>query len=168
MKLTVVSVLIVGSLLWLSVPLTAQYTATSLQGTVVDASNAAVPEARVTVRNTDTGFTQNSTASSAGLFQFPRLPVGPYELKVEKEGFSTYVQLGITLVIDQPANVSVALQVGQVSNQLTVTGEAELVTTRSGVGSQVIGQVPIQELPLNGRRPERLLYLAAGTVDAAQ
>ena len=168
MKRTVVSVLAVALLFWLSVPLAAQYTSTSLHGTVADASSAAVPEARVTVKNTATGFTQNSTTSSAGVFQFPRLPVGPYELKVEKEGFSTYIQSGITLVVNQPADVSVALQVGQVTNQLTVTAEAELVTTRSGVGSQVIGQVAIQELPLNGRRPERLMYLAAGTVDAGR
>jgi len=155
-------------LLWLAAPLAAQYTATSLGGTVVDASGAAVPDAKVTVRNTDTGFAENTTTNSTGAFLLPRLPVGPYEVRFEKQGFSTYVQSGITLVVDQPANLSVALQVGQVSNQVTVTGDAELVSTRSGTGSQVINEVPIQELPLNGRRPERLMYLAPGTVDAGR
>src|SRR5207249_2139723 len=71
----------------------------------------------------------------------------------------------IRLAVDQAANVSVSLQVGQVSNEVTVTGEAELVSSRTATGGQVVSQVPIVELPLNGRRPERLMYLAAGTVD---
>jgi len=146
-------------------PLQAQYTTASLGGNVVDASGAAVPDAKVTIRNTGTGFTQDTTTAASGSFLFPRLPVGAYELRVEKGGFAAYVQSGITLVVDQAANVSVPLQVGQVSSEVTVTSETELVTTRTATGSQVINQVPIVELPLNGRRPERLMYLAAGTVD---
>jgi hypothetical protein len=152
----------------LTLPLAAQYTATSLSGTISDSTGAAVPEAKVTARNTDTGFRSATVSNNAGSFLLPRLPVGPYEVRVEKEGFTTYVQSGITLVVDQPATVSIPLQVGQLSNEITVTGAGELVTTQSGTGSQVISDVPIVELPLNGRRPERLLYLAAGTVDAAR
>jgi hypothetical protein len=146
----------------------AQYTTADLGGTVSDSTGSAVPGAKVTVRNTETGFSQDTTTSATGSFLFPRLRVGSYELRVEKEGFSTYVQSGITLVVDQAANVSVALQVGQVSNQVTVTGETELVTSRTATGSQVINQLPIVELPLNGRRPERLMYLAVGTVDSGR
>jgi hypothetical protein len=146
----------------------AQYTTADLGGTVADSTGSAVPGAKVTVRNTETGFSQNTTTAATGAFLFPRLRVGAYELRVEKEGFSTYVQSGITLVVDQAANVSVALQVGQVSNQVTVTSETELVTSRTATGSQVINQLPIVELPLNGRRPERLMYLAVGTVDSGR
>src|SRR5262249_1129672 len=153
------------TLLVLESLLAAQYTTANLGGTVADATGASVPDARVTVRNTETGFMQTTTSGSGGAFVFPRLPVGSYELRVEKEGFATYVQSGIRLAVDQAANVSVALQVGQVSNEVTVTGEAELVSSRTATGGQVVSQVPIVELPLNGRRPERLMYLAAGTVD---
>jgi len=153
------------ALLLLESPLAAQYTTANLGGTVADASGGTVPDARVTVRNTETGFTQTTVSGASGAFVFPRLPVGSYELRVEKEGFATYVQSGIRLAVDQAANVSVALQVGQVSNEVTVTGEAELVSSRTATGGQVVSQVPIVELPLNGRRPERLMYLAAGTVD---
>src|SRR5579859_424146 len=156
------------ALLLLGVQMTAQYTTADLGGTVVDSTGAAVPGAKVTARNTETGFSQDTTTSATGAFLFPRLRVGSYELRVEKEGFSTYVQSGITLVVDQAANVSIALQVGQVSNQVTVTGETELVTSRTATGGQVITQTPIVELPLNGRRPERLMYLAAGTVDSGR
>src|SRR5882724_6068531 len=113
------------------VPLFAQYTTADLGGTVTDSSGAAVPEAKVTVRNTDTGFTQDTTSSSTGAFLFPRLRVGAYELRVAKDGFTSYVQSGIALAVDQAANISVALQVGQVSNEVTVEGGAELVTTRT-------------------------------------
>jgi hypothetical protein len=156
------------ALLCLALPLAAQYTGTSLSGTVTDSSGAGVPDAKITAANANTGFNESTTTDSRGSFLFPRLPVGPYQVRVEKPGFATYAQSGITLTVDQPANLTVALQVGQVSNQVTVTGEAELVDTRTGTGSQVVNEVPIVELPLNGRRPERLLYLAPGTVDAGR
>jgi hypothetical protein len=149
----------------MALPAGAQYTTASLGGTVMDASGAAIPDAKVTVRNTETGFTQSVNASGVGAFLFPRLPIGSYELRAEKEGFATNVQSGLRLAVDQAANVSVTLQVGQVANQVTVTGETELVTTRTAAAGQVVNQLPIIELPLNGRRPERLMYLAAGTVD---
>ena len=90
--------------------MTAQYTTADLGGTVVDSTGAAVPGAKVTARNTETGFSQDTTTSATGAFLFPRLRVGAYELRVEKDGFSTYVQSGITLVVDQAANVSIALK----------------------------------------------------------
>jgi len=143
----------------------AQYTTASLSGTVNDGSGAAVPTASVNIRNAETGFTQIASSSASGAFLFPRLPVGSYQLKVEKEGFSAYEQTGITLNVDQSATVDVTLQLGKVTDTVRVTGETELVTTRTAASGQVVTQVPIVELPLNGRRPERLMYLAAGTVD---
>jgi len=126
---------------------------------------AVINDARVTARNIDTGLTQTAITTSAGAFIIPRLPVGNYEIKVEKAGFAVYVQSGITLVVNQAASLTVTLQVSQVTNQVTVSGEPELVITRTATAGQVVGRAAIEELPLNGRRPERLMYLAAGTVD---
>ena len=145
--------------------LQAQFTTASLAGTVVDSTAGAIPQATATVLNLETGFTQTVETSGTGTFLFPRLPIGSYELRVEKEGFRTYVQSGIALTVDRAANVSVVMEVGTVTDQITVTGEVELVTTRNATGSQLIDQKRIVELPLQGRRPERLMYLAAGTVD---
>jgi hypothetical protein len=92
--------LLVALLFFFRFPLTAQYTTANLGGTVADASGAAVPEAKVTVRNTETGFMQSTTSSDSGGFLFPRLPSGPYELRVEKAGFASYVQSGLTLAVD--------------------------------------------------------------------
>src|SRR3989442_7543765 len=82
-------------------PLSAQFTTASLNGVVVDPSGAAVPGAKASVRNTGTGFESTATSGEAGLYVFPRLPVGSYTLRVEKEGFSTYVQEGIVLTVNQ-------------------------------------------------------------------
>ncbi|MBM3798208.1 MAG: transposase, partial [Acidobacteria bacterium] len=146
-------------------PITAQYTTASLGGTVTDSSAAAVPEARITVRNTATGFTQETVSAADGAFIFSRLPLGTYELRVERAGFNTYAQSGIRLTVDQMATQNVVLQVGQLTEQVTVQATQELITTRTATAGQLVEQRQIKELPLQGRRPERLIYLAAGTVD---
>ena len=79
--------LIVIGILLSGIPLAAQYTTASLNGNVVDSSGASVPDAKVTVKNTDTGFTQDAvTNRTGGAFLFPRLPVGAYELRVKNLG----------------------------------------------------------------------------------
>jgi len=144
----------------------AQFTTASLGGTVRDSSGAGIPDARVNVLNVQTGFTQDVQTSTTGAFLFSRLPIGTYILRIEKQGFGPYVQDQIVLNVDQSANLSpITLQVGQVTDEVTVTAEAELITTRTATGTQIVGEQQIVELPLQGRRPERLMYLAAGTVD---
>jgi hypothetical protein len=143
----------------------AQFTTASLGGSVRDSSGAAIVDARVLARNTDTGFTQSVVTDMAGSFLFSRLTVGSYELRVEKQGFTTYVQSGIQLTVDRMATQNVTLQVGAVNEQVTVQGEAELMETRTAASGQLVDANRIVELPLNGRRPERLVYLAAGTID---
>ncbi|MBL8295723.1 MAG: carboxypeptidase regulatory-like domain-containing protein, partial [Bryobacterales bacterium] len=143
----------------------AQFTTASLSGTVLDTSAATLPDARVTVRNVDTGFSQNAVTDATGAFLFPRLPVGTYELRVEKSGFSSYVQSGINLTVNQVANQTVTMQLGQVSEQVTVQGDAELVVTKTATNGQLISQKSVVELPLNGRGAQSLVFLAAGTVN---
>ncbi len=160
--------LTVATALWLALcasPLGAQYTTASLGGTVLDATGAAVPGAKITIRNVDTGLVLTATTETTGAYLFSRLPVGAYELTVEKEGFATYVQPRFTLAVNQAATQNVTLRVGQVSERVTVEAEAELVVTRTATAGQLVDQRQILELPLNARRPERLIYLAAGTVD---
>jgi len=146
-------------------PLLGQYTTASLGGTLVDESGAAVPDARVTVRNLDTGFAQATTSDATGAFLFSRLPIGRYELRVEKEGFSTYMQSGITLAVNQDASQRITLKVGQVTERITVEGNTELVVTRTATTGQLIDRQRVVELPLNGRMAQTLLFLAPGTAD---
>jgi hypothetical protein len=69
-----------------------------------------LPQSQVTVRHVETGFTQTTVTDDSGAFLFPRLPVGSYELRVEQTGFSTYVQTGITLTVDQAATQTIVMQ----------------------------------------------------------
>ena len=157
---------IVASLFLLFVsPAHAQYTTASFGGSVVDSNNAVLPQSQVSVRNVDTGFAQSATTDASGAFLFPRLPVGSYELRVERPGFSRYVRTGITLTVDQAASLTVVMQVGQVSEEVTVQANTELVGTRNGTLGQLVDQQRVVELPLNGRMAQSLVFLAAGTVD---
>src|ERR1051326_2091944 len=148
-----------------AMPSTAQFTTASLGGEVRDVSGSAVPDARITARNLETGFTQTFSSDTEGAFLFSRLPVGTYELRVEKAGFSAYVQSGIHLTVDRAATQNVTLQVGAVTEAVTVNAEAELMQTRTATAGALVDGKRIVEMPLNGRRPERLVYMAPGTID---
>src|SRR5579863_9716114 len=164
------SVLILIGILTLSVlipnRLAGQFTTATLSGNVTDQSGAAIPDAKVTVLNTDTGFNQTVTTGPAGDYLFSRLSVGKYKLTVEKEGMTTYVQSGIELAVSQTATQKVVMSVGAVSQQVTVTGDTSLVTTQSAAISQVVNQRQIVDLPLDGRQVQQLVFLSAGITDA--
>ncbi len=71
-----------------------------ISGTVKDATGSAIPGAKVTVTQTDTGVTRSAQTGGSGDYSLPSLPLGPYRMEVKKEGFSTYVQSGIVLQVD--------------------------------------------------------------------
>ncbi len=121
-----------------------------------------------TAVNTGTGATESSPTTAAGVFSFPRLAVGEYRLLVEKVGFDRYVQSGLTLNVGQAATASVVLKLGNVSTQVDVNSNVELVDTRTFTSNQVIEEKQATDLPLNGRNAQSLLNLSAGTVDLAR
>ena len=144
---------------------TAQYTTASLGGTVTDPSGAPVAGTSIAIKSPETGFALNTSSGEDGGFLFPRLPVGSYELTADKPGFSTYVQKGIKLTVNQLASQNIVLKVGQITDRITVEANADLVDTRSGTVGQLVDKEKITELPLNGRLAQRLVFLSAGTVD---
>ena len=149
-------------------PCLAQFTTANLGGTVVDATGASMPQAKVTVLNQDTGYTRTDMTAPDGAFSFPALPVGTYRLTVEQTGFSTYVQEGITLTVNQVANQKVVLQVGSTAQEITVQANAAMVNTQSATISQLVSQKQLTDLPLNGRGAQALVLIAVGTVDATR
>src|ERR1039457_1910436 len=116
----------------------AQFTTASLEGTVIDSSGATIPEAKVTIQNTDIGLIKSTSSGTDGAYLFPALPVGNYRLTVEKSGFTTYVQDGIILTVNQAATQSVTLRVGALSQQVTVSGNTNLVTTTEAAVGQLV------------------------------
>lgn len=158
---------LLAGLVW-NAPAFAQFTTASLNGVVVDQSGAAVPGAKVTVTNTATGFESTITSGETGLYVFPRLPVGSYTLRVEITGFSTYIQEGIVLTVNQSATQNVSLKVGELTEKVLVTAGVDLVTTGTSTVGELVDERRIVDLPLNGRRAQSLLYLVPGTVDGDQ
>src|SRR6185437_6506468 len=92
-----------------------------LSGRVVDATGAGVPTATVTVKTVETGATRSATSDETGAYRVISVPVGPQEVRAEKSGFKAAVRLGINLAIGQEAVVNLRLEVGTVSEVITVT-----------------------------------------------
>jgi hypothetical protein len=143
----------------------AQYTTASLGGTVVDNTGAVIPGVLVTVTDEQTGFTRSVETGADGSFLLSELPVGTYTLTAAKQAFSKYVQKGIVLTVNEAASQQVELNVGQVTQEITVSARPVLVNARLAAVDQVVGEKPILDLPLNGRQAQQLVFLTAGSVD---
>lgn len=142
----------------------AQLTTGTISGTVTDASGAAVPGAAVVLKNVDTGISRNTTTGPAGRYEAPNLPVGRYEVSATSTGFQTSVRAGIELTVGRNAVVDHQLQVGEVTQQVTVTGEAPLVETNSATVSQLVDAKKVEDLPLNNRDLTQLSFLQPGVI----
>ena len=143
--------------------LMAQVNTGSISGTVTDPSGGAVPKAQVTLRHTATGVTATTTTGAAGNYLFtPLQPGGPYRVTVEASGFKKIERSGIALQIAERLSLDVQMEVGAVSDTVTVSAEAPLLTATNANIGQVIDSQKILELPLPGRQTIRLAQLAAG------
>src|SRR5437899_2299178 len=137
----------------------------SITGVVRDVSGAVVPGAAVTVRHVETGTTRTAQTNEDGNYSVPSLPVGQYEVDVQKAAFKQQVRSGITLAVGQQAVVNITLEVGDVEQRVNVTAEAPLVNTTLSSTSGLISEQEIKELPLNGRSFDQLLTLNTGTAN---
>ncbi|MBI4482184.1 MAG: TonB-dependent receptor [Acidobacteria bacterium] len=137
-------------------------TTASILGTVTDETGALVPGVTVTVRNQRTGLTRVALTDSEGRYRAPNLPLGGYELKAELQGFRAVVRTGVELTVDRDAVINFELHVGEISEQLVVTGAAPLVETTKSSTSALINERDVTELPLNGRSFDQLATLSPG------
>jgi hypothetical protein len=140
----------------------AQYRA-SIQGTVVDPQGAVVSDATVTVTAKDTGLTQVAATDDSGVYSVPRLAPGLYTVSVEKAGFKKKVIDDVNVIAEQANAVNVTLDVGQVTESVTVNGnELPPIDTESGVIAGTVTSQQIQALPSFGRDVFQLVQLAPG------
>ena len=137
----------------------------AISGRIEDASGAAVPDATVTVKNVETASSRSISSDEAGRYRALSLPVGQYEVKAEKPGFKTAVRSGINLVVGQEAVVNLQVDVGEIMQQVTVTGEAPVINTTTASVSGMVGEREVKDLPLNGRSFDNLITLNPGTVN---
>src|SRR5882672_11769011 len=140
----------------------AQSFTASVRGVVTDASHSAIPDAKVTITDTERNVSQKVTTDTAGRYVFAALPPGRYTLGVESAGFSKYARSAFPLQVQQQATIDVELSVDSVSTTIEVEASAPLLNTTSATLGQVVENKYILSLPLAGRAPLSLVALSPG------
>ncbi|MBL8219849.1 MAG: carboxypeptidase regulatory-like domain-containing protein, partial [Bryobacterales bacterium] len=139
-----------------------QVNKSNLTGIVTDSTGAAVAGAVVKVQNTGTGASRQESTDSTGLYRVSQLDNGIYRMEVEMAGFKRFVQENVQLVTGETITINPTLELGAISESVTVTGESSLLRTETGsVGTTVNRQI-VNELPLIGRNPYVFLVLSPG------
>jgi hypothetical protein len=127
--------------------LLAQSSTGSMSGTVTDPNGAAVPDAKVIATNSTSGAKLETRTSDAGLYVFPRLPVGVYDIEVERTGFKRTNHPGIEIRIATRQELDLKLEVGDIQQTVQVTEEAPLLETTSSQRGQTLSQQFLSTLP---------------------
>jgi Carboxypeptidase regulatory-like domain/TonB-dependent Receptor Plug Domain len=140
----------------------------TVRGQVLDSSKGALPGATVSMTNTETNEVATATTNAEGNYTIPFLRPGMYTLTIELSGFQKHTRSGLRLEVNQTATINVALVVGGVSEEVTVSGESPLLETSNASRGTVIDSARIAELPLQSRSPMALAVLVAGVNYNAQ
>lgn len=141
-------------------------TSQTLSGTVVDASGAVIPGADISAKHTGTGVVSTAVSNSDGLFSIPSLPIGTYTVTVTLQGFKTVVVNNVVLTSGAGANVKATMEVGGVSEQITVSSSSAIVQTQSSAISQTINTKQITQLPLTTRSAMDFVNMLPGVTTA--
>ena len=135
-----------------------------IRGIVTDPAGAAIAGARAAAVNGETGVSYSASSNEAGLYSIPEVPAGGYTITVEHSGFRRSVRQGVTLTTGQTLELDVKLEVGELGQSITVTGEApQIETTTSGI-DQLIESQSIADLPLGDRRTLNVINMSGAAV----
>lgn len=136
----------------------------NLNGTVTDPSGAPVPNAAVKMVNTQTGLTRNTESNEVGLYNLIRLPVGRYDLTIDKQGFKQTRRTGILLSVGALVTYDIALELGTTQEAITVTADVPMVESTRSQTSTVINEKAVADLPIKGRNFLEFAILTPGVV----
>lgn len=135
----------------------------SIVGNVTDASGAVVPGAQVTIRDLGTNQTRTTTTNDSGVYSFESIPPATYEVKVTQSGFSPTIQSGVVVSVNSVARADVKLQLGSVSQTITVAASAAQLQTDTADVHAELSSVPLENLPLPpGRNYQSLFVMLPG------
>lgn len=143
--------------------LRAQEITGSISGTVHDPSGAVLPNATVVATRVESRSPFTTTTNDLGLYSFPTLPTGTYQLSVEAPGFRKYVGTGVALHVNERLALDVTMEVGPVTQQVEVRAQPYRVNTQSGEVGNLVNGDQVKDLPLNGRNFIALTTLVPGT-----
>ncbi|MGH9355271.1 MAG: carboxypeptidase regulatory-like domain-containing protein, partial [Terriglobia bacterium] len=139
-----------------------QIVGATITGTVTDPSGAVTPGVKIIVTNVATGVTRNAVTNGVGFYTAPNLIPGNYQITATATGFKTQVRKDIVLTVGQELVLNLAMQVGGVTQQVTVTGAAPTVDLANATMGGVNNRITVVTLPLNGRSWTDLAALAPG------
>ncbi len=144
------------------IPAIAQLSTASINGVVRDVTGAVIPTAELTLDNVETGVSRRAVSNAVGNYAFLNLTPGIYTLQVSKEGFNTGAAEPFTLAVNQTATFDLTLEVGAVTETVTVEAIGAQVQSSTSELGTVVGQQQVVDLPLNGRNFTQLLTLTPG------
>jgi hypothetical protein len=144
----------------------AQIDTGTIVGRVQDSSGAVLPGVTVTATRDDTGVVATTVTNASGEFVFPGLRIGVYTVSAELTGFKKATYEAVRLNVQARPQLDFELGVGTLSEQVTVTGRAELLQTQSADIGNVVDERQVRDLPLLGRRYSELAFLTPGVVAA--
>jgi hypothetical protein len=143
-------------------PAAAQITTAAMEGVVTDETKALMPGVTVTAVHVETGTTRTTASDERGRYRFDNLRVGDYEVKTELSGFQTQVRRGIRLVVGQQAVIDFTMAIGEISDVVSVVGEAPVIDTTQATIQGVVDERKVRDLPLNARDLLSLAPLFSG------
>src|SRR6266404_1022530 len=136
----------------------------TVSGLVTDRTGAAVAGAEVRLQMVDRGTVTTTTTNNAGIYVFPSVQPGQYQISVQKQGFKQVDLLGLIVNVQDHIEQNFRLEVGSVAESVTVEAAASVINTTDGSVSTVIDQTYVKNMPLNGRSFQDLILLTPGTV----
>ena len=136
----------------------------TFSGSVTDAQGAAIPNAKIVATETRTGTKSSTVSGPTGNYTIPFLALGTYNIDAEAAGFKKFAQKGLTLSSGENPVIDIHMEVGSLTEQVTVNAEAPILVTANPSLGQVITTVEVEDIPLNGRTPMMLDNLAMGVV----
>ncbi len=148
-----------------ALPAQAQETRGNINGVVQD-QGGVIPGAMVRVTNTNTSQTQQLVTNASGYFEALLLNPGTYAVRVELQGFKTLTQIGISLAVGQTLSLSLKLDVGQISEEISVTAEAPLIDTTTVSSGQNFDRRLVEALPMFSNMPIMLSRFTPGVAPA--
>ncbi|HYL74203.1 MAG TPA: TonB-dependent receptor [Bryobacteraceae bacterium] len=136
----------------------------TITGRVVDSQGAVIPGVNITATLVTTGAKSETTTGADGLFTIPFLTPGTYRMEARRDGFKRYVRDGLAVSTGERVGLDIQLDLGQLSESVTVTAETPLLETATATTGQVIRSSQVENMPMNGRTPLVLAQLAMGVV----
>ncbi|MBM3757276.1 MAG: hypothetical protein FJW38_25240 [Acidobacteria bacterium] len=150
------------------VPMAAQEFRANITGTVTDASGAPVTGAKIEAISVERQVRYDATSNDAGTYLIRFLPPGKYSVSAQKEGFKRALRDGFVLQSADRINVDIRLEVGGVTESVTVTSEAPLLSTQTASRSVTLEQKYVDDLPTSGRNVYQLLYSQPGVIKTSR